>query len=164
MDLANYQKKIIIGKNAGKEVEKKQDFCFEDNFFVIHERVTYKKEYELSLKLAEGLLFGDRLRSWIIPKNIPLEKEVKHLAIRIIDASLNWAKFEGVIPKGSPRAGVVKIWDCGRFGMLQGSLDQGRISLNLFGKKVMGRYVFKKVRLDDRLKNNNWLIWKRGNY
>jgi bifunctional non-homologous end joining protein LigD len=100
------------------------------------------------------------LHSWIIPKNIPLEPEVKHLAIKIDNKSLNFLDLNQTILKGDFEKGEILIWDKGRWGLMKGDVDDGQISFNLFGKIVKARYIMQKISKD----NNNWMIWRSTSY
>ena len=51
------------------------------------------------------------LASWAVPKGLPLRAGERHLAVHVEDHPLDYAAFEGEIPKGQYGAGSVEIWD-----------------------------------------------------
>ena len=55
------------------------------------------------------------LVSWALPKGVPTSKATNHLAVQTEDHPLDYADFEGVIPKGQYGAGTVSIWDHGYY-------------------------------------------------
>ncbi len=66
--------------------------------------------YDLRLEI-DGVL-----KSFAIPKTPATESGIKQLAIQTKDQPLEYADFEGEIPKGHYGAGTVTLWDwaCGR--------------------------------------------------
>lgn len=124
-------------------------------------------DFRLEMKDEESSKFV--LKSWAVPKNLPLDKGVKHLAVQMEDHPLEYADFEGEIPEGSYGAGEVEIWDFGRWGMMKGSVSEGSLSFNLLGKKIKGRYQMiltkglgKKRDRSPKDKKKYWLIWRKG--
>ncbi len=100
---------------------------------------------------------GGMLKSWAIPKEPPKTKGVKRLAVHVDDHDLDYADFEGTIPEGEYGAGKVEMWDKGTFDLVDGSLEKGKIVINIKGKKLKGEYVLVKFKDQDK----NWLIFKK---
>jgi DNA ligase D-like protein (predicted 3'-phosphoesterase) len=114
------------------------------SIFVIHEHHARKLHWDLRLEI-EGVL-----KSWALPKEPPLTKGVKRLAIQTEDHPLEYANFEGKIPFGYGK-GIVKIWDKGKFKIEK--LEENKIVFYLEGEKVKGRYCLVRFK-------QNWLFFK----
>ena len=102
------------------------------------------------------------LKSWAVPKGVPIEKETKHLAIQTEDHPVEYIDFKGVIPEGNYGAGKVKIWDSGKFKNMKIEGDAKKIKMlefTLSGKKLKGEYVM--IKTNYGLNKNSWLILKK---
>ena len=55
------------------------------------------------------------LVSWALPKGVPTSKTENHLAVQTEDHPMDYADFEGTIPKGQYGAGTISIWDRGYY-------------------------------------------------
>ena len=60
-----------------------------------------------------------------MPKGVPLEPGQQHLAVHVEDHPLDYATFEGEIPKGQYGAGTVEIWDTAPTSSSRGRRDGG---------------------------------------
>ncbi|MEM3723256.1 MAG: DNA polymerase ligase N-terminal domain-containing protein [Candidatus Hadarchaeales archaeon] len=116
--------------------------------FVIHEHHARRLHHDLRLEM-DGVL-----KSWAVPKGLPLERGVKRLAIEVEDHPLSYAGFEGRIPEGSYGAGEVKIWDRGEYILKE--KKEKTLVFELLGKKIKGDYCL--VKLKD---GKNWLLFKK---
>ncbi len=79
------------------------------------------------------------LKSWAVPKEPPVEKGTKRLALMVEDHDLSYHDFEGEIEEGSYGAGRVEIWDQGKYKLL--SRTEGKLEFELEGARLKGRYV-----------------------
>jgi bifunctional non-homologous end joining protein LigD len=104
-----------------------------DNTFVIHEHHARRLHYDFRLE-RDGVLV-----SWAVPKNLPDTTSVNHLAVHTEDHPLQYATFEGVIPKGEYGAGKVIIWDSGTYDTEKFRDDE--VIVNLHGSRISGRYA-----------------------
>ena len=100
------------------------------NVFVVQEHHASRLHYDVRLE-RDGVLV-----SWAVPKGIPETTSKNHLAVPTEDHPLEYADFEGTIPKGEYGAGEMTIWDRGTYAtekwrddevivVLQGAPDGG---------------------------------------
>ena len=116
---------------------------------MVQEHHARQLHYDLRLE-KDGVL-----KSWAVPKGIPETPSQKHLAVQVEDHPLEYATFEGEIPKGEYGAGNVKIWDKGSFNAK--FWDENKIEVTLKGNRLTGRYVLVRLK---KAGENNWLLLK----
>jgi bifunctional non-homologous end joining protein LigD len=119
------------------------------NSFVIQEHHSHKLHYDLRLE-RDGVL-----KSWAVPKGVPLTVGEKHLAVGVEDHPLEYGTFEGEIPKGEYGAGTVTIWDSGTYETKH--WDAEKIEFTLHGRRLDGPYVLVKFK---RTGKNEWLLFR----
>jgi len=136
MSLSEYRRKRDFGKTIEPLgiVNHKQ----EDGIFVIQKHDASHLHYDLRLE-KDGVL-----KSWAVPKEPPIKKGVKRLAIQTEDHPIEYARFEGVIPEGEYGGGTVEAWDKGTYDAVKWSDDE--IIINLKGAKLQGRYCLIKFK------------------
>lgn len=119
-----------------------------NNRFVIQEHHARRLHYDFRLE-RDGVLV-----SWAVPKNLPDTSTVNHLAVHTEDHPLEYATFEGDIPKGEYGGGHVTIWDSGTYDTekFRDSGENGEVIVNLHGSRVSGRYVLIQT------EGKNWLV------
>jgi bifunctional non-homologous end joining protein LigD len=89
---------------------------------------------------------------------VPLEPGQQHLAVHVEDHPLEYATFEGEIPKGNYGAGTVEIWDSGTYELLERKRNGG-LTVRLRGKKLEGVWALVPAKLSGDEKN--WLILRK---
>lgn len=115
--------------------------------FVIQEHHARHLHWDFRLEM-DGVL-----KSWAVPKGIPMEKGIKRLAVQVEDHPLDFIDFEGTIAEGEYGAGTITIWDVGNYELLAKSEKSIEIILN--GTRISGRYVILFW------KDKNWLLFKK---
>jgi bifunctional non-homologous end joining protein LigD len=120
--------------------------------FVVQRHDARRLHYDFRLE-RDGAL-----ASWAVPKGVPLEAGQQHLAVHVEDHPLDYATFEGEIPKGEYGAGTVEIWDSGTYELLE-EKKNGGLTVRLHGKRLEGTWSLIPAHLSGDEKN--WLILRK---
>jgi bifunctional non-homologous end joining protein LigD len=120
--------------------------------FVVQRHDATRLHYDFRLEI------GGALASWAVPKGVPLEPGQQHLAVHVEDHPLEYATFEGEIPKGNYGAGTVEIWDSGTYELVERKRNGG-LTVRLHGKKLKGVWALVPAKLSGDEKN--WLIIRK---
>ncbi|MEM2943411.1 MAG: DNA polymerase ligase N-terminal domain-containing protein [Methanomassiliicoccales archaeon] len=144
-----------------KEYDKRRDFLKTsepqgkggkiEGEFVVQEHHASHLHFDFRIAL-DGVL-----KSWAVPKGIPLKKGIKRLAVQTEDHPIEYINFEGVIPEGEYGAGEVRIWDKGKYDLIE--KDSDKIIIELHGINIVGRYALVKFK-GKQDKGINWLIFR----
>jgi bifunctional non-homologous end joining protein LigD len=120
--------------------------------FVVQRHDARRLHYDFRLE-RDGAL-----ASWAVPKGIPLEPGQRNLAVHVEDHPLEYATFEGEIPKGQYGAGQVEVWDNGTYELVEEKKDGG-LTVRLAGKRLQGLWALVPAHLSGDEKN--WLLIKK---
>ncbi len=120
--------------------------------FVVQRHDARRLHYDFRLERKGALA------SWAVPKGVPLEPGQQHLAVHVEDHPLDYADFEGEIPKGNYGAGLVEIWDRGTYELLEEKRDGG-LTVRLRGERLHGTWTLVPARLSGEEKN--WLLVRK---
>jgi bifunctional non-homologous end joining protein LigD len=120
--------------------------------FVVQRHAARRLHYDLRLE-RDGVL-----ASWAVPRGLPTEPGARRLAVHVEDHPLEYARFEGEIPKGEYGAGKVEIWDEGTYEVLEEKSDGG-LTFRLDGRRLRGLWALVPARLDGDSKN--WLLLRK---
>jgi bifunctional non-homologous end joining protein LigD len=133
--------------------------------FVIQKHAARRLHYDFRLE-ADGVL-----KSWPIPNGPSYTHGERRLAVMTEDHPLDYATFEGVIPRGEYGAGEVIVWDCGIYApeehgkpvfdrvraekLVRKGIEDGKLGVFLQGRKLRGGWTL--VHTEDK----NWLFLKK---
>jgi DNA ligase D-like protein (predicted 3'-phosphoesterase) len=151
--LEEYKKKRTFTKTPEPEGEpnkyrEKENPNKPERIYVIQKHAASHLHYDLRLE-KDGVL-----KSWAVPKEPPLAIGVRRLAVQTEDHPIEYATFEGEIPKGEYGAGTVEIWDKG--GYIIEKWQEREIIVDIHGEKLCGPYCLIKFK-DEK----NWLFFKK---
>lgn len=129
------------------------------SIFVVQKRYASHSNFDFRLEV-DGVL-----KSWVLPKEPSMSSREKKLAIEVEDHPLDYANFEGSIPKGRDGAGAAEIWDMGTFVYvpknrnITEAINHGLLEFELHGRKLKGLFILVRIHMDG--KNNEWLLMKK---
>src|SRR5262245_52438444 len=121
--------------------------------FVVQQHAATVLHWDLRMEIDGAL------KSWAVPKGPSDDPKEKRLAVHVEDHPLEYADFEGVIPKGNYGAGEMIVWDRGRYVPLEDmerGLENGKLLFELKGYKLRGRWTLVKLQKDPK----GWLLIK----
>lgn len=154
MSLTEYRRKRSFDKTRepepGKALPKGKRAIF-----VVQLHHASRRHYDFRLQI------GDALKSWAVPKGPSYDPAVKRMAVEVEDHPVDYATFEGEIPKGHYGGGHVAQFDHGVWatdGAPEAQLAKGHLRFELFGKKLKGAWHL--VRTGRPAKQPQWLLFK----
>jgi bifunctional non-homologous end joining protein LigD len=95
------------------------------------------------------------LVSFAVPKRLPEEPGVRHLAVNTEDHPLDYLTFSGSIPAGEYGGGDVRLFDLGTYEPLE--VTDGKLTVRLHGSRYKGAeyHLF-------RTRDRDWLVILAG--
>ncbi|MCX6968391.1 MAG: non-homologous end-joining DNA ligase [Verrucomicrobia bacterium] len=160
--LAEYQRKRDFTKSPEPKPAEPQSkkTSATPGMFVVQKHAASHLHYDFRLEM------GGALKSWAVPKGIPFGESEKHLAVQVEDHPLDYARFEGTIPKGAYGGGTVMVWDLGEYTVSGDdplkAYASGKLHLHLKGKKLRGEWTLVRTRVRAGAGKENWLLIKTG--
>lgn len=161
MSLTTYHKKRKFNKTPEPKGSQKE--ISGPLTFVVQKHEATHLHYDFRLEL-NGVL-----KSWAVPKGPSINPKDKRLAVMVEDHPIDYATFEGIIPKGNYGAGNVMVWDRGVYSpiaavgreqaqvILEEQLKKGHLTFVLLGEKLQGEFVLVKTHGGEE---NAWLLIK----
>jgi bifunctional non-homologous end joining protein LigD len=153
MSLAEYRRKRHFGRT--KEPEPGAAPVGQRPIFVVQLHHASRRHYDFRLQV------GDTLKSWAVPKGPSYDPAVKRMAVEVEDHPLDYAGFEGEIPKGEYGGGHVAQFDHGVWSTPfdpDAQLAKGHLRFELFGDKLKGEWHL--VRSGKPARQPQWLLFK----
>ncbi len=108
--------------------------------FVVQRHRARRLHYDFRLEV-DGVL-----ASWAVPRGPSLDPAARQLALHVEDHPLEYAGFEGVIPRGQYGGGDVIVWDRGTWTPAHtddaaAAIAAGELHFDLAGEKLAGRFA-----------------------
>jgi bifunctional non-homologous end joining protein LigD len=133
--------------------------------FVVQKHAARRLHYDFRLEV-DGVL-----KSWPIPNGPSYTAHERRLAVMTEDHPLDYATFEGVIPKGEYGGGQVIVWDAGIYApdlhgkpcflrneaeaLVRKGIQAGKLTVFLHGRKLRGAWTLVHT------KDKDWLFLKK---
>jgi bifunctional non-homologous end joining protein LigD len=180
MSLSEYKKKRSFSQTPepkGKKIQGEGPLSF-----VIQKHQASRLHYDFRLEM-DGVL-----KSWAVPRGPSLNPQDRRLAVHVEDHPIEYATFEGIIPKKNYGAGTVMVWDQGVYmpyidedttgksiesrrilseKILLKQLEEGHITIVMLGEKLKGEFALVKAKNSDKQsfstsEENAWFLIKKG--
>lgn len=127
--------------------------------FAVQYHIARRVHYDFRLEWNGVLL------SWAVPKGPSYNPRDKRLAVQVEDHPIEYAEFEGLIPKGQYGGGTVMLWDEGvwepQFDFAEG-LRTGSLKIVLYGRRLKGKWALVRLKEKEGDANDNWLLIKEN--
>ncbi len=126
--------------------------------FVVQKHAARRLHYDFRLEWRGTLI------SWAIPQGPSTDVAEKRLAVMVEDHPIEYADFEGVIPKGNYGAGEVIVWDKGVWLPIESpdeGFEKGKLLFELRGFKLHGRFTLVRTKRQGQSESKEWLLIKK---
>jgi len=138
--------KGVRGKDAG-------------HLFIVQKHDATRLHWDFRLEM-DGVL-----KSWAVTRGPSLNPDDKRLAVRTEDHPMDYAGFEGTIPKGEYGGGTVMLWDAGTWEAVGGkdpakTINDGHVHVILHGERMKGEWLLVRMKPRPGEKRENWLLRK----
>ncbi len=127
------------------------------HLFVVQKHAATRLHYDFRLE------WGGVLKSWAVPQGPSPDPAEKRLAVEVEDHPVEYADFEGMIPKGNYGAGEVIVWDQGRWtplADLDEGMKKGKLLFELHGYKLRGTWTLVRMKTKGKTTGKEWLLIK----
>ena len=156
--LKEYWQKRDFAKTAEPSGKGKGKSASGGNRFLVQKHAARRLHWDLRLEM-DGVL-----KSWAVTKGPSPDPDIKRLAVRTEDHPLEYAEFEGAIPKGEYGGGTVMLWDAGTWAPIKGKsardLEDGHLHFTLNGERMKGEWLLVRMKPRKGEKRENWLLRK----
>ncbi|MBV8663868.1 MAG: hypothetical protein JO107_12260, partial [Hyphomicrobiales bacterium] len=126
------------------------------HLLIVQHHFARREHYDLRLQI------GDVLASWAVTRGPSANPRDRRLAVRVEDHPLDYAKFEGTIPKGEYGGGSVILWESATYTPMNGdpatARDKGEIKFLAHGERMRGGWTL--VRMATGETPEKWLLIK----
>ncbi|WP_419825703.1 DNA ligase D [Sphingomonas sp.] len=129
------------------------------NLFVVQKHDATRLHWDFRLEM-DGVL-----KSWAVTRGPSSNPDDKRLSVRTEDHPMDYAGFEGGIPKGEYGGGTVMLWDVGTWEPVGGkdpakTILDGHVHVILHGERMKGEWLLVRLKPRPGEKRENWLLRK----
>lgn len=155
--LREYRKMRDFARTSEPEGGESDKLRAGERAFLVQKHAASRLHWDLRLEW-DGVLL-----SWAVTRGPSAAPTAKRLAVRTEDHPLDYASFEGVIPKPGYGAGTVMLWDRGTWaplGDVEQGLREGKLKFVLSGERMRGAWALVRMSPRPGARGENWLLIK----